>query len=785
MSCDPYFADVSLLLHCDGSNNSTTFVDSSSVGNTMTANGTAKINTANPMFGTGNFQALNSGAQSGSVSTPVSGAGPLDFGTKDFTIECWLLIPNTFGGGDQIFPTGIVGNTDSDWLFSSLASSSAGSSAGPFGGFQVQFKCNNAPLTIAQTTAVTLSLNTWHHVAIVRSGTTLTAYMDGVAGSTLGTIGASTAVTAPASLLVGSNTEFQSSDIDELRITNGFARYTSNFTPAGPFPNGACVTVPNVVGDVLATGEAAIVAASLIVGTVTSQTSTMVPAGDIISQSPSGGTSEAAGSAVNLVWSNGASYSTPVLSGSIPSPVLQPLQGVLTWTQSLDDNQAQLLLHMDGTNGATSFPDSSGSGVVITNLGATVSTTAPEFGTGCGAFGVSQALSAPIVTGGQLDLHAAGTWTVEGWIKLSPAVSTGIELVFSDLDSTVSQYCRLYYAANGTTGDHLQLQVVGTTVAGIPAGPASVTMKDGNWHAFAVVADVAAGTIQVFVDGIGGTAQGSYIGWATTNPSSHFYLGTDYTIIVDNQSNWLHGQLDEFRVSFAALYTANYTPVGPFTGGGTPASGYDIYRNGVSLARVGAVLTYTDSVPSAGTYDYNVAAYVGGIDVSPQSNTVPLTYATSIAIAFPNCIFDEAIFGAYFGGQLNLVEFTYMPGRTPFEEGATNLIINRYKQEPTDVRQRGVDFTQFVVPGELLQTVAVTGINAQGVAQAQTNPLVTPLVVTNVIIDPVTQLKFGYTVEGGQDGIEYTVQFTTTTNIQTETLEEIFSINIMIEDMFP
>ena len=151
----------------------------------------------------------------------------------------------------------------------------------------------------------------------------------------------------------------------------------------------------------------------------------------------------------------------------------------------------------------------------------------------------------------------------------------------------------------------------------------------------------------------------------------------------------------------------------------------------------------------------------------------------------PNILYDEAIYGAYFGGQLNLVEFTYMPGRTPFEQGATNLIINRYKQEPTDNRQRGVDFTQFVVPGETLQTVAVTGISAQGVPQASTSPLVTPLVLSNVIIDPVTNLKFGYSVSGGQNGVEYTVQFTCTTSIQTQTLEEIFSINIMIEDMFP
>src|SRR5208282_1182461 len=150
------------------------------------------------------------------------------------------------------------------------------------------------------------------------------------------------------------------------------------------------------------------------------------------------------------------SYSTPVLSGSVPDPVTQPLQGVLNWTESDQSlTVAELLLHMDGTNGSTTFTDSSGSGVAITDLGATVSTAAPKFGTGCGSFGANQGLSAPIVTGGSLDLHAAGTWTVEGWFKI-PAIYPGaatLQLIFSDIDAgSLANFCRLYYVVSGTTG---------------------------------------------------------------------------------------------------------------------------------------------------------------------------------------------------------------------------------------------------------------------------------------------------------------------------------------------
>lgn len=330
----------------------------------------------------------------------------------------------------------------------------------------------------------------------------------------------------------------------------------------------------------------------------------------------------------------------------------------------------------------------------------------------------------------------------------------------------------------------------------------------------------------------------NYFAYAVANPTSYNatgLLGT-YTLQQNNSSGFLawsaiqstsgteqityastadspnrNGQIASFfDLVVVGTFTPTYNPPTDLTGsipnpvtaplqgslswtaatkivGGTPPPAYDIYRNGVSIAVITGsppATTYTDNVPSTGTYSYDVAASNGTMDVSFPSNTINLTYATSTGgrATFVN---DEGIGGGYFGGVLNLVEFVYMPTREPFVAGATNLILNRYKQEPTDSRQRGVDYTYFLAPGETLTNVSMTGISAQGVAQADTDPLVTPLVVTDIIIDPVTQAKFAYTVSGGQDGVEYTVQFTTTTSVQTSTVEEIFSINILIENSFP
>jgi hypothetical protein len=63
------------------------------------------------------------------------------------------------------------------------------------------------------------------------------------------------------------------------------------------------VSVPNVVNDTQAAATTAINGADLVVGTVTTASSTTVPIGDVISESPVAGTMVATGSAVNLVVS--------------------------------------------------------------------------------------------------------------------------------------------------------------------------------------------------------------------------------------------------------------------------------------------------------------------------------------------------------------------------------------------------------------------------------------------------------------------------------------------------
>jgi hypothetical protein len=81
---DPFSANVSLMLHFDGANGSTTFVDSSPNNFTVTRAGDAVISTAQSRFG-GSSVVFD--GDSDYLSAGFNDA--FAFGTSDFTIEVW------------------------------------------------------------------------------------------------------------------------------------------------------------------------------------------------------------------------------------------------------------------------------------------------------------------------------------------------------------------------------------------------------------------------------------------------------------------------------------------------------------------------------------------------------------------------------------------------------------------------------------------------------------------------------------------------------------------------
>jgi beta-lactam-binding protein with PASTA domain len=304
-TCDAYWNNVSLMLHCDGTNGSTLFPDASINNHTVSA-AAVTVSTANPEFGTG--AALMS-ASTGALTVGNSAGASLDLTTGDFTVEFGIYIGATapsayFGSGGTTYTTQAINayNTASRNVQTELIEAS---------GTVFPISPNSGPNN--------LNANAWNHVALCRFGSSFQLFVNGVGGLVITNSNALYDPGNSGSWAFG-KTLFSSTyagiQYDEIRITKGVARYVANFTPPGAaFPGSCLATVPNVVGQALATAESNIVAAGLVTGTVTTQFSLTVPGGDIISQSPVGGVGAMVGSSVNLVESSGPG------SGTVPDVI--------------------------------------------------------------------------------------------------------------------------------------------------------------------------------------------------------------------------------------------------------------------------------------------------------------------------------------------------------------------------------------------------------------------------------------------------------------------------------
>jgi len=84
----------------------------------------------------------------------------------------------------------------------------------------------------------------WHHVAVTRQGVNLRIFIDGVQQGATATdstdiIGSDNPMLLGALMYNSAYQQVLDGWVDEVRITKGVARYTSNFTPpAAPFPAG-------------------------------------------------------------------------------------------------------------------------------------------------------------------------------------------------------------------------------------------------------------------------------------------------------------------------------------------------------------------------------------------------------------------------------------------------------------------------------------------------------------------------------------------------------------------
>ena len=212
---ESYDSYTKLMLHMEGSGNS--FVDSAA-SKAVTTNGDVSQTTAQFKFssksgvfdGTGDYLSL-------------ADSDDWNFGSGDFTIDCWVRFNGNSGSQVMIGHGGLHGiSSVNGWEIS------YGWAANRF----IFYDFNGSANLYLETTSWIPSLNTWYHIAVVRNGNTVTAYVDGtsiVSQTFTGSITNSTYA-----LRIGSGYDgiyFLNGYLDEVRISKGIARWTSNFTP--------------------------------------------------------------------------------------------------------------------------------------------------------------------------------------------------------------------------------------------------------------------------------------------------------------------------------------------------------------------------------------------------------------------------------------------------------------------------------------------------------------------------------------------------------------------------
>lgn len=264
---DNYYSSVVLHLTGDSASGNDAFIDSSPAATVLTVGGTTgsvSQGSVAPFFGTGwgsiyfNNQATAT-ATGSTIVIPSSAASNFNFGTGDFTVECWVSIAAYSGG--LFFP---ILQTDSGTavtagaLWVGVANS----------GVQVGQSGLAGPANVYAGNQPAAALGLWYHIAISRSSGVFFVFVNGTlqtkgtaSGNNNGDILTTTSFSCTTGALIGfrasgvngaTATNNANGHISGLRVTKGAALYTSAFpAPRTPVTSavsaGTCVLLLNGV----------------------------------------------------------------------------------------------------------------------------------------------------------------------------------------------------------------------------------------------------------------------------------------------------------------------------------------------------------------------------------------------------------------------------------------------------------------------------------------------------------------------------------------------------------
>ena len=237
---DANFSDVSLLLPFDGSNGATSTSDSSDSDRTITLNSSVVLSTTQSKFG-GTSLYVPGSSSACQIGGDFSFAG-------DFTIEFWEYIDTRYN--DSISIGFNASSTNYVWHSILYGYYNGGTK------IKLYSSSNGSSWNIANAVEVGDKLDDqWVHRALVRSGSTWYSFQNGTQYWTAD-LGSNALNTASQYHWLGrgyNSTSNRTNEgyYDDVRVTLGVARYTSNFTvPSAAFPTAQNITAAKYVGQI-------------------------------------------------------------------------------------------------------------------------------------------------------------------------------------------------------------------------------------------------------------------------------------------------------------------------------------------------------------------------------------------------------------------------------------------------------------------------------------------------------------------------------------------------------
>lgn len=220
---DPHFADVVHLCHFDNLASPSTYINSCPRGNALSGAAPggvpAEQNASALLYGAGGMQGAS--LENVTAATHVD----YDLGTNDWTVEIAARPVVTLPGAGVLIDMRTNGGA------SQYAPEIYITSSG-----QIVYYTNGADRIVSATGVI--ALNTYYKIAACKASNVTRLFVDGVqVGSDWADsntyIQCAITLNATQSGFAPTNCQY-----DELRITNGVGRYTSNYTPqSGPFPD--------------------------------------------------------------------------------------------------------------------------------------------------------------------------------------------------------------------------------------------------------------------------------------------------------------------------------------------------------------------------------------------------------------------------------------------------------------------------------------------------------------------------------------------------------------------